>query len=72
MVSLFEKVYMSQLVGFIHPQQPIAMCFLKKYLYGLKQAPRSWFSHLSNRLFELGFSGSKLDTSLFIYIVMDK
>ena len=41
--------------------------FLKKALYGLKQAPRSWFSRLSNRLFELGFSGSKSDTSLFIF-----
>jgi hypothetical protein len=64
---LSEKVYMSQPVGFVHPQQPNAVCCLKKALYGLKQAPRSWFSRLSNRLFELGFSGSKSDTSLFIF-----
>ncbi|XP_041001838.1 uncharacterized mitochondrial protein AtMg00810-like [Juglans microcarpa x Juglans regia] len=36
-------------------------------LYGLKQAPRAWFSRLSNRLLDLGFHGSRSDTSLFIH-----
>ena len=33
----------------------------------MKQAPRAWFSHLSNKLFEMGFIGSNSDSSLFIY-----
>jgi hypothetical protein len=33
----------------------------------LKQAPRAWFSRLSSRLLELGFQGSRADTSLFIF-----
>jgi hypothetical protein len=36
-------------------------------LYGLKQAPRAWYSHLSNKLLQLGFHASKGDTSLFFY-----
>lgn len=43
------------------------MCHLRKSLYGLKQAPRAWFSRLSTRIIELGFHGSKSDTSLFIH-----
>ena len=36
-------------------------------MYGLKQAPRAWFHRLSSRLLELGFTGSKSDSSLFIF-----
>lgn len=36
-------------------------------MYGLKQAPRAWFARLSKKLVDLGFSGSKGDTSLFFY-----
>ena len=36
-------------------------------MYGLKQAPRAWFARLSKKLCELGFKGSKADTSLFLY-----
>lgn len=64
---LNEDVYMSQPPGFTHPHYPHHVCKLRKALYGLKQAPRAWFSRLSTRLLELGFHGSKSDTSLFIY-----
>ena len=63
---LQEDVYMSQTPGFAHPKFPNAVCKLHKALYGLKQAPRAWFSRLSTRLHELGFHGSKSDSSLFI------
>jgi hypothetical protein len=63
---LQEDVYMSQPPGFAHPKFPNAVCKLRKALYGLKQAPRAWFSRLSTRLHELGFHGSKSDSSLFI------
>jgi hypothetical protein len=34
-------------------------------LYGLKQAPKAWYSRLSTKLKELGFSPSKADTFIF-------
>ena len=65
--NLYEDVYMSQPLGFSHPQFPNHVCKLKKALYGLKQSPRAWFSCLSSRLIALGFHGSRSDSSLFIY-----
>jgi hypothetical protein len=65
---LHETVYMSQPAGFVHPQFPTSVCLLKKALYGLKQALRAWFSRLSTRLLELGFTASKADPSLFIFV----
>jgi hypothetical protein len=52
-------------LGMFIPSFPNHVCHLKKSLYGLKQAPRALFSRLSSRLLELGFMGSKSDTSLF-------
>ena len=64
---LSEDVYMVQPPGFLHPSFPNHVCKLQKAIYGLKQAPRAWFSRLSNKLLQIGFVGSKADTSLFIY-----
>jgi hypothetical protein len=61
-----EDVYMTQPLGFIHPQFPQHVYKLHKALYGLKQAPCAWFSRLSDRLLELGFVRSRSDSSLFI------
>uniref|UniRef100_A0A2N9F0Q1 Uncharacterized protein n=1 Tax=Fagus sylvatica TaxID=28930 RepID=A0A2N9F0Q1_FAGSY len=63
---LSEAVFMQQPPGYTHPQYPNHVCKLNKAIYGLKQAPRAWFSRLSTRLLDLGFHGSKSDTSLFI------
>jgi hypothetical protein len=57
---------MSQPPGFSHPTLPKHVCKLHKALYGLKQAPRVWFSRLSTKLCDLGFTSSKADSSLFI------
>jgi hypothetical protein len=58
---------MVQPPGFTNPNYPQHVCKLHKALYGLKQSPRAWFSRLSEKLTQLGFMGSKADSSLFIY-----
>ena len=65
--NLSEEVFMSQPPGYQHPLYPNHVCKLQRAIYGLKQAPRAWFSHLSTKLLELGFHGSRSDSSLFIY-----
>lgn len=64
-MALLTKMFSTQPPSFKHPLFPDHVCHLKKSLYGLKQASRAWFSSLSSKLIELGFQGSKLDTSLF-------
>lgn len=54
---------MSQPQGFIHPSLPQHMQ-IKQSSIRTKPTPRAWFSHLSNKLLELKFIGSKDDTSL--------
>nr|GFA60357.1 retrovirus-related Pol polyprotein from transposon TNT 1-94 [Tanacetum cinerariifolium] len=44
---LCEEVYVSQLDGFVDPENPNHVYKLKKSLYGLKQAPRAWYNLLS-------------------------
>nr|GEV33285.1 retrovirus-related Pol polyprotein from transposon TNT 1-94 [Tanacetum cinerariifolium] len=41
--ELKEKVYVSQLEGFVNPDHPTHVYCIKKALYGLKQAPRAWY-----------------------------
>uniref|UniRef100_A0A2N9I3B6 Uncharacterized protein n=1 Tax=Fagus sylvatica TaxID=28930 RepID=A0A2N9I3B6_FAGSY len=65
--TLSEEVFMSQPPGYQHPIYPNHVCKLQRAIYGLKQAPQAWFSRLSTKLLELGFHGSRSDSSLFIY-----
>jgi hypothetical protein len=58
---------MEQPQGFIDPVFPDYVCKLHKSTYGLKQAPRAWFTRLSHALQNLGFCGSQVDRSLFVY-----
>ena len=62
---LNEEVYMGQPPGFVHPLYLGHVYKLIKSLHGLKQAPRAWFTHLSQALLNIGFSGSQVDPSLF-------
>jgi histone deacetylase 1/2 len=64
---LEEEVYIRQPPGFEHPNAPHLICKLDKALYGLKQAPRAWYSRLSSKLCDLGFTPSKADTSLILF-----
>ncbi|GJX93867.1 retrovirus-related pol polyprotein from transposon TNT 1-94 [Tanacetum coccineum] len=54
--ELKEKVYVSQLEGFVDADHPTHVYHLKKALYGLKQAPRSWYDTLSRFLLDNKFS----------------
>jgi hypothetical protein len=59
---LEEEVFIKQPSGFENPHAPHHICKLDKALYGLKQAPRVWYSRLSTKLCDLGFTPSKADT----------
>lgn len=64
---LEEEVFMRHPPRYEYAHAPYLVCKLDKSLYGLKQALRAWFSKLSSKLQELGFSPSKVETSLFIF-----
>jgi hypothetical protein len=62
---LEEDVFMKQPPGYIESNHPLHVCKLNKALYGLKQSSRVWYNRLIVKLLQLGFSMSKVDTSLF-------
>jgi hypothetical protein len=64
---LNEDGYIKQPPGFVDSNRPDYICKLDKALYSLKQAPRAWFSRLSSKLIQLGFTASKAHVSLFIF-----
>jgi histone deacetylase 1/2 len=64
---LTEDVYMQQPPGFEDARYPSHVCKLQRSIYGLKQSPRAWYARLSQLLYQLGFSSSKADTSLFVF-----
>ncbi|KAJ9538947.1 LOW QUALITY PROTEIN: hypothetical protein OSB04_031680 [Centaurea solstitialis] len=63
-VLSLATVYLQQPPGFVDLAKPDHVCLLHKSLYRLKQTSRAWFRRLST---SLGFHGSKMDPSLFIY-----
>nr|GEU63277.1 hypothetical protein [Tanacetum cinerariifolium] len=65
--NLREEVYVSQLDGFVDPDNPNHVYKLKIALYGLKQAPTAWYDMLSSFLISQDFSKGLADPTLFIY-----
>ncbi|GJX70549.1 retrovirus-related pol polyprotein from transposon TNT 1-94 [Tanacetum coccineum] len=63
--ELKEKVYVSQLEGFVDQDNPSHVYKLKKALYVLKQAPRAWYDMLSSFLISQRFSKGAIDPTLF-------
>ena len=57
---------MRQPPSFVDYILPSQMCPLHESLYGLKQTPQAWYTCLSDFLISIGFTASKVDTSLFI------
>nr|GEW67851.1 hypothetical protein [Tanacetum cinerariifolium] len=64
--NLWEEVYVSQLDGFVDPDNPNHVYKLKKALHGLKQAPHAWYDMLSSFLISQDFSKGSVDPTLFI------
>ena len=63
---LKEDVYVAQPKGFIDPQFPYHVLYLKKALYGLKQAPRAWYNRLTQYLVSCRFTRGQANQTLFI------
>ncbi|GJS23643.1 ribonuclease H-like domain-containing protein [Tanacetum coccineum] len=66
--DLSKNVYMYQPPGFVDPRFPHHVCRLQRSLDGLKHAPRAWFQRFAGYALRVGFSSSRCDSSLFIYI----
>ncbi|GJT40919.1 retrovirus-related pol polyprotein from transposon TNT 1-94, partial [Tanacetum coccineum] len=63
---LCKEVYISQLDGFVDPENPNHVYKLKKALYGLKQASRAWYDLLLSFLLSQKFSKGTVDPTLLI------
>nr|GEV74399.1 retrovirus-related Pol polyprotein from transposon TNT 1-94 [Tanacetum cinerariifolium] len=63
---LREKVYVSQLGGFVDQDNHNHVYKLKKAIYGLKQASRAWYDILLSFLISQDFSKGSVDPTLFI------
>ncbi|GJQ95582.1 retrovirus-related pol polyprotein from transposon TNT 1-94 [Tanacetum coccineum] len=63
--ELREEIYVSQLEGFVDPDKPNHVYWLKKALYGLKQALRVWYDMLSSFIQSQEFSKGVVDPILF-------
>nr|GEW74588.1 hypothetical protein [Tanacetum cinerariifolium] len=51
-----DEVYVAQPDGFVDPDHPENIYWLRKALYGLKHAPRAWYDELSKFLTSKGFT----------------
>nr|GEW24396.1 retrovirus-related Pol polyprotein from transposon TNT 1-94 [Tanacetum cinerariifolium] len=65
--KLKEKVYVSQIEGFIDLDRLTHVYRLNKALYGLKQAPWAWYDTLSRFLMDNKFSKGVVDMTLFTH-----
>jgi hypothetical protein len=63
--ELEEKIYMTQLDGFIVKGQEDKVCKLVKSLYGLKQAPKQWHEKFDVTLIYAGFSVNEADQYVY-------
>ena len=65
-----EEVYVEKPLFFETHDKYSHVCRLKKSLYGLKQAPKTWYDIIDSFLSSLGFTKSKVDSSLYYKVEM--
>lgn len=63
-----EEIYVEQPPGFFTSKTKDMVYRLKKALYGLKQAPRVWNEKIDMFFCKIGFSRSKADPQLYVYL----
>ena len=63
--NLDEKIYMSQLEGFLAPGREMEVCKLTKSIYGLKQASRVWNARFNDFLVTYGLTRSTADPCIY-------
>ena len=64
--DLQEEVYMTQLEGYVVPNQEAKVCRRRKSLYGLKHAPRTWYIKIDEHLMQHGFVINPYDPNLYL------
>lgn len=64
--NLAEKIFMSQLEGFIEEGTEDKVCLLKKSLYGLKQSPRQWYLRFNDFMLSHGYQRSQYDSCVYL------
>lgn len=67
-VNIEEELYMEQPHGFKIPGKENWVCWMKKALYGFKQLPCQWVKKLNATLLDLGFTLTKSDHSIWVYV----
>jgi hypothetical protein len=65
-------VYIEQTQGFEVEYIKTHVCRLNKALYGLKKSPRAWYGRIDSFLTSLGFTKSKVDSSLYFKVMNDE
>lgn len=61
-----KEIYMKQPAGFEDPQQPEAVCLMKRSLYGLKQSGRCWNKEIDQFLRSLGYRKTSADPCIYV------
>jgi hypothetical protein len=65
--TLDEEVYMTPPHGVLKPNEQGKVCKLKKVLYGLKQTGHEWYKTLTTVFFDMGYSRSNVNHSVFYH-----
>lgn len=63
--ELKEKVYVSQLEGFVNSGKEEQVYRLQRALYGLRQAPRAWYSCINEHFHQLGYVRSPNEPTVY-------
>ena len=62
--NLEEKIYMSQLEGFVDSKKD-HVCLLKKSLYGLKKSPKQWYKRSDSFMISNGYTPNQFNNCVY-------